>query len=460
MVRLRQRSAYEPTTNISGFAYNGTRAIASYSWNLGSSNGGAQCVEDSPLYARPTPHLKSKRNVMPPLNAVRMSKVSHKVPPGTWTYTAYEYPYVYRLTGGALGIACLAQSTLPKPDLRPYKSELELPLVQVSTKEASYLYQRALSKASSAEYDFGVTVGEVAETAAFLAKPLGGIAKLSTAAFAGVRAVYANGPYVCLQIARNATARERRRLIATTKKHPLDTSLRIVDESANHWLAYKFGVMPLLDDIAKGIDFRENNLARLLGIKQARVKGMDIGSNLIQKVTNLAFGYIWYDVHVFKRVEDRHYCGLYFLDKITSPLVNFMEGVGFAPWQLPSLAYELIPLSFVVDRFIDIKSFVRGNIGSLSKDIKGIYCTHKVTTHYSYEVSNLRWYSINGQKVDLDRPLQPSSALMEQTARVVNPDRPTFPVVNPNWQKQLIADATNLSLIWGRLRTHVGRLLT
>lgn len=456
MLRLRQ------TENISnraiiGAAVNTTNGVVVKTYlTTAKAEGFSQYVEDQ--YER-IPFLKA-RNIVPKMNAVRMSKLSFLPPEARDVrYSAFVYPYRYTLSGYNLGMAPLTNGMLG--DLRPPTAPS---FITIDTRMISYLLQRAYSKMSSAEYDFGVTVGEVAETAAFLAGPLTRIASLSSAALAGVGSILTDpntwkGAKTYIRIAKNATSRQTKRLLATTKKHPTKAGVRIIDESANHWLAYKFGVLPLIDDVGKALDFRQNNVSRLTGLQLVRVKGPKTDITTSAQLRNLAFGYFVYDVFAVKRIEDRDYCGLYFRDKCNAPLLNFMEKLGFAPWQLPSLAYELIPLSFVVDRFIDIKSFVRGNIGSLTKTTLGSYHSRKVTTAYSCDVHNVRFGgSSPTYSCQVSQPTK-GGAIYQQLARVINPDRPLFPVINPRWHEQLTADATNLSLIWGRLSTHVGKFL-
>lgn len=390
---------------------------------------------------------------VPPLNNVSMSKVELHKPSkqAVVTYVAEDASARYSLQGENLA-ACLCGRSYSDPFRPPYAAQF----ITVDGKVASYLYQRALSKASSAQFDFGVTVGEIAETAAFLAAPLAKLISLSNAAFRGIQAIRTHGSSVVLRTSKKASKRHIRRIMESTVAHPIDSSLRVVDESANHWLAYKFGVLPILDDIAKAQKFREENIQRLLGVQKVRIKGY----NSDQTESRLDKSSVWYqfgfDSYRVKRVEDRHHFGLYFRNRVTAPLATFMEQLGFAPWSPFTLAYELIPLSFVVDRFIDIKSFVRGNLGGLSKTILGYYCTRKISTTYSGSIQNLKF----GYPVKIACKTNTAlhcRATVQQIARTVNVDRPLFPVINPYLEQQLIADATNMSLIWGRLRTFVGK---
>lgn len=395
------------------------------------------------------------REVVPPLKEVQMSKVEF---PLTKELVRYErMNATEQIVAEGPNAALVPFSWCINQALKPPNT---LSFVQVDSAVYGYLLQRAYSRMSTAEFDFGVTIGEVAETAAFLAKPLAGIVALSKFAFAGFSAIKTHGVKTYGRVAKNVTKRELDRIKRTTFKHPLDSSLRILDESANHWLAYKFGVLPLVDDVAKVMEFKENNIQRLTGLRVARVRGKLTDTTNGELVNDAYFYGQWYlSWMLTARKTDQHHCGLYFRNKVTAPVVNFIENLGFAPWQLPSLAYELIPLSFVVDRFIDIKSFVRGNIGGLTKETFGSFCTRKVTTTYASSVN----------KICLGAPSMPltptnckdlrSSMTYEQMARAVNQSRPNFPVVNPYWRDQLIADATNLSLIWGRLRTNVGKIL-
>lgn len=394
---------------------------------------------------------------VPPINDVLMSKVSYVSPKGRTfvTYAAKFAGYHVNAYGANMGMYHLQQPALTSA----YKPPSTLAFTSVDPKVASYLLQRAYSKMSTAQYDFGVTIGEIAETAAFLAKPLQGIVRLSAKAFKGISNVYVDGTKVAVRVAKGVSHKQLMRIYRTTKAHPFDSSLRIVDESANHWLAYKFGVLPMIDDIDKAQLFSDKNVERLLGLRLSRAGGPKTDVTSLVSGVNYRYGDFRYNGSLLRRIIDQHSCGLYWRDKVDAPLLNFVENLGFAPWQLPSLAWELIPLSFVVDRFIDIKSFVRGNIGSLSKQTLGHWCTHKITTVYASNVTNVRYGGDSDAfTLKVSKELT-GTALSEQMARVAYISRPNFPVINPYWQQQLIADATNLSLIWGRLRTHVGKLL-
>lgn len=398
-----------------------------------------------------------KARSVPLLQNVQMSKINFSTTPGN-TLVNYEFKSNPLATLKASGVNA-GYIPLSYCVQTAYKPPNAVSFIQVDSRWAGYLLQRAYSKMSSPQYNMGVTVGEVAETAAMLAGPLRSIAKLSAAAFAGISHLYNKQGLVAFKIAKTAKRWQIKRLLATSREHPIHTSLRIVDESANHWLAYKFGVLPFVEDVGNIIDFKEKSVTQLTGLQTARVKGPAFDETFREQAENaLFYTGSWYMSYLLiKRSIDRHYCGLYFRNKINAPIVNFLENVGFAPWQLPSLAYELVPLSFVVDRFIDIKSFVRGNIGDLAKETYGNFVTRKVSTVYSSSVHRICWGSTSAAyELKASKPLS-ASATYDQMARVVNVQRPNFPVVNPIWREQLTADVTNLSLIWGRLRSHVGK---
>lgn len=396
-----------------------------------------------------------KRDVVPPLSEVKMSKVIY---PFTKELVRYEHVSdTMRIQVEGPNAALVPFTYGINPAAKPPGT---IGFTQVDPAVYGYLLQRAYSRMNTAEFDFGVTIGEVAETAAFLAKPLSGIVKLSKFAFAGFSEIRSHGVKTYGRVARDVTKRELDRIKRTTFEHPLDSSLRILDESANHWLAYKFGVLPLVDDIDKAMEFKENNIQRLTGLRIARVRGKLTDTTVGELTKDSYFTGQWYlSWMLTARTTDQHHCGLYFRNKITAPIVNFIENLGFAPWQLPSLAWELIPLSFVVDRFIDIKSFIRGNIGGLTKETYGSFCTRKVTTTYASAVNKICLGSPSTPLTPLNFKELRSTMSYEQMARAINLERPHFPVVNPYWQDQLLADATNLSLIWGRLRTNVRKIM-
>lgn len=401
------------------------------------------------------PHQKiSMHRNVPPLNPVQMSKISKPGCEDVVKYVAENASAKYSLSGDNLASALVSRSSVD--EFQPYRSN---DFTTVRTDVASYLYQRALSRASTAEYDFGPLVGEIAETAALLASPLRAFNKLSTKVFDGVTFLskhrIGEHPRVVFRVAKNASRKAKETLYDASVKHPFNTSLRIADESANHWLAYKFGVCPILDDISKIQQFYEKNVRALMGVRCVRLNGWKTN----ETKSRLDKGTIWYNfsstLFRVRREEDRHSFGLYFKNNAATPFANFMESLGFSQFAVPVLAYELLPLSFVVDRFIDIKSFIRGNLGGLNKQFLGYYCSRKVTVNWSFACHDLKY----GYPVKV--PCTASKALLanatsQRLARVVNLDRPNFPVINPYWRQQLEADATNLSLIWGRLRNLVG----
>lgn len=465
MDRLRQmdsvqKAAIKITKYLSFNKYWSDKTATSLPCSNIKTNGLKQSVLEHNFVPRPARGLlglkpvkwRQNREVVPILNEVQMSKLTF---PSTEHLVHYKYTdprVVLKAEGPNAGLIPLS---LSGPNV---KVPTDVGFTQVNTKVYSYLLQKAYSRMSSAEFDFGVTVGEVAETAAFLAAPLYRLAALSSAAFAGLGMIRSQGLITVARIAHDVSRSQVRRLMHVTREHPLDSSLRILDESANHWLAYKFGVLPVIDDVAKVMEFKENNIRRLTGLQVARVRSKVIDDTVVDLAKDVPFTPSWWiSYFATARTLDQYHLGLYFRNRITAPIVNFVENLGFAPWQLPSLAWELIPLSFVVDRFIDVKSFVRGNIGSLTKETYGSFCTRKIETTYSATVHKLCYASPYW-------PLVPDSGMSsvvkyEQMARAVNLSRPNFPVINPRWRDELTADATNLSLIWGRLRTFVSKAL-
>lgn len=461
MIRLRQMADYEEIPIKATKYWSYYKYWRDLTKNVPFSgamrtNGKAQTVLEPDFVRRtmPTSLFARYSSTVPFLNPVQMSKVTY---PPTTSRDLVHYSYQDAVTQiTALGPnAALVPLTYSGPNVKVPNT---VELTEVNLKMASYLLQKAYSRMSTAEFDFGVTVGEVAETAAMLALPLGGIAKLTRFAFAGFDAIATQGLTTYGRIARNVSSRELRRLKGITLEHPLRSSLRIVDESANHWLAYKFGVLPFIEDVNKVLDFKGGNVAAQTGLRCARVASKVTDTTVSDLVNDSPFSTAWWiSYFATARKTDQHHCGLYFRNKINAPLVNFMESIGFAPWQLPSLTWELIPLSFVVDRFIDVKSFVRGNIGGLSKETFGSFCTRKIDTTYAVAVHKIATASPSF-KLSATKPLR-AQMKYEQMARAVNLTRPKFPVVNPHWQQQLTADATNLALIWGRLRNLIRKSL-
>lgn len=457
--RIRQRdSLFSGTISF-------TTKAKTYPWQQLSSctlpivGGTCQKVEDYYVKRK----FRPSKDGVPPMNDVIMSKISFDVPQKGPMLCVYENSdYIWRAEGQSVAAAPFTNGM--SAEFTPPTNSSMLNTTQVQSQVASYLLQRAYSKMSTPERNMGVSLGEIAETASMLAKPLSGIVKLSSKAFAGCKGLYSDGTRAMIKVAKNATSRQLRVLKKSTIQHPTNSSLRILDETANHWLAYKFGVCPLIEDVAGYLKMVEDEISPTFGLKLAKVKGYttDITSSVMMNnmaVFSQAYDQLIYNNFAVKRTIDYHTCGLYWRNRVTSPLVNFLEQTGLAHFQFPALVYELIPLSFVVDRFIDIKSFVRGNLGS-TEDLKetfGNYVSRKVTTVWSNSIQDIRLSSAGRPLAKVNQRLS-SSATLSMVARSINNERPKFPVVNPYWQQQLQADMTNMSLIWGRLRTFVGKI--
>lgn len=337
----------------------------------------------------------------------------------------------------------------------PYDPTRTLTEATRDTRWESYAYQKVLSKINSAEINLGMPLGELAETVHMLASPLKSIVKLSRKYIhSRIRKVgFGNTAYTVVEKRplSKTISRDYRKMMEATKAHPVNAGLRIVDESADYWLGYKFGVLPLLDTIGEVFKLQQEGVDPITGIHPARVR-LTASDKTYTQQSKVSVGNL--DMVIFDHVRDilEYSCGAYYRANIGSPLVSYMGALGVAPWQWSGLAYELIPLSFVVDRFIDIKSFIYGNMPNPYREVLGVYTTTKRTVISTSTMVNLSWRSI----VPIKQEIKPVRTTAEQMIRCISPERPLFPVVNPRWRENLTLDATNLALIWGRLRGIVG----
>ena len=151
------------------------RTTVYYNYNV-EDRGASQIVTDV------FPHGQADvlaRLEVPPVNPFYARKIEHVKPTcENISYVAEDSNARYSL----IGVPFVSDAIN-----RSYADQFALPynLSELFVEEnvASYLYQRALAKTSQAEYDFGITLGEIAETASFLAAPLSKLVSYQTMLF-------------------------------------------------------------------------------------------------------------------------------------------------------------------------------------------------------------------------------------------------------------------------------------
>lgn len=173
------------------------------------------------------------------------------------------------------------------------------------------------------------------------------------------------------------------------------------------WLAYGFGIRPLVDDtqgIARSIsDYfsRSNAGIRESGIaKEEWISGEKYGPN-----TGCSGANLYHDVRHVHELSSRIYCGGV-LDVESAEDYGIMEHLGFSSKKLIPTFWELVPYSWVVDYFVNVGTFLDNTFWVLPGSMRysghsRIYKRTSIVTSYFKPVSSD--YIIVHQKAGLSR---------------------------------------------------------
>lgn len=188
---------------------------------------------------------------------------------------------------------------------------------------STHLYEQALVESTQASSEVGVMIGEIEETAQMLINPINALAKI-------------------LNGLRNFGVHKRR-----SRKH-------FATYLTDFWLVNRFGILPSLADIMSLCDSIRHKAVR----EWSPIMKKGKARRTVSRTDQGAFGNL-YGYPVLTR------------NKITTTLVhracvyyqrNYMEEgwqkYGVSLFQWPGVAWELIPLSFMVDRVIGIGNWL------------------------------------------------------------------------------------------------------
>ncbi len=230
----------------------------------------------------------------------------------------------------------------------------------MSTQLEADAKQICLAKVDKTPYEFLEDLGEIGETIRFLKNPIKGIADLAD--------VY-------------------RRKVKRIKRQQLKDEAKAL---ANLWNQYRFAFLPLVRSLVDAIAVAEgwNDITRApRRSAHARTsdQSSDQSSPLLQTGGRYYFQWSKEDI----REEQVHASILY---EVTNPVADWRFKLGLRSKDIPRVAWELIPLSFMVDRLYDVRSMIAGAL-NLADPTVAILAGAVTTREYSEQKISLiaRW---------------------------------------------------------------------
>lgn len=288
-----------------------------------------------------------------------------------------------------------------------------------SGSKSDFISQKTLAKLSTADFDAGTNLGELRETLAMLRSPLKGI---------------------------------REFLVKSGKRSGESKKVflaRLADSTSSTWLEYRYGIRPLIsavEDLLKLYreGFTDVNLNKLYR-KKSRYKSS------IGDVTNtrLSFSSWVGDRVTVSKAEESYNAGIFYR---YTRLPTAYEHLGLDWASLPSIAWELLLLSFVWDWFFGIGNWIASLRAEYGRAIAGAYVSHKVvhTTETSlipeslYVSGQPSWRPLNTYSNKLYTKIE----LLDR--RAVSLTGFSLPAYNPN-SLGFLRQLDSLSLLWQRL---------
>lgn len=262
----------------------------------------------------------------------------------------------------------------------------------------TFVINRALAKACKPSTELGVMIGELRESISGLINPFSAARKSLLKIFSGLH-----------YLPPKKRVREARRILRSV---------------ASTHLEVRVGLMPTWRSVCDLVDlvYRQQRLinGKLLR-ERASFKSVSVQAPVIRSFSLNGFSVY---AQIQERRTDDYYASVgYHLNRG----LTFNEENGLSGEHAPSIAWELVPLSFVVDRFLDVGTFLQTLAFDSARTLNGITVSRKVVLEYEAVVNLVTFWgssiSATGNK---------ASFRYEYLDRKVGLSRPLLPAVNPN----------------------------
>jgi len=230
-----------------------------------------------------------------------------------------------------------------------------------TTRAISIAKFKAIARMDPTPFEFLEDIGEVKETIKFLAQPMKSLRKLAKTASRDAK--------------RLRYARKGRRYNPTTQRGRY--ALDMLGDSSDSWLEFRFAASPLLRSMSDAVSatFYQNNVTKHPKRKIARASQTILRETNSDPVFN-AYPHVFTYRHEYKRKYQVRTGILY---EISNPVEDSRHLLGVRFKDIPETAWALVPLSFMVDRVVDISSAIRGvtNLADPDLTILAAWVTQK-----------------------------------------------------------------------------------
>jgi hypothetical protein len=292
----------------------------------------------------------------------------------------------------------------------------------IDTRRKDIALMKAYAGVTAPDADVGVMLAEASETLRMLTSPLKSILKLA-----------------------NKMVRPRTFKRAGPRLKKYQKAAEYVRDA---WLVTRFGILPTIKDVNDLIKAYHSAFRQELNVMRRSSGGMSQTVTSLTQINPLSGGNMAVGNFYFKSVDE-----LSWTDKTASTVYYnralYRNPLGLSMYDIPSVLWERVPYSFVVDWSLNIGTWLR----RMQPDPGLRYLGNTVSTK---RVGSLTRNVLSGQPIYgyPSSPIIPcdSVAIFEasQMIREVNATIPVLPVWNPGFES-VTHGLDSLSLIWQKM---------
>jgi len=191
---------------------------------------------------------------------------------------------------------------------------------------------RALSNIDTTPYAFGEDLGEIGETLKFLKRPFGSMYDLAAD-------------------------------FRTHAKRGVKGGLSQANAFASAWAEYWWAFKPLVTSVAEASEALSTHLTQRTAIHESArltARGFSRSTNFNQVVDTVELdSNPGITATFFRSYEEETGIHAYILYQVSNPVRDLKHHLGFRIKDFPHTLWQLLPLSFMVDRMIDVSTFVQ-----------------------------------------------------------------------------------------------------
>lgn len=206
--------------------------------------------------------------------------------------------------------------------------------------------------------------------------------------------------------------------------------------AGNYWLEYRMGLMPAIQEfeqirnlILNGVKSHVSGIHRVTSYCTLPPKGVSQQVSWSSGWTDGYYsGYIQGTILYRGEFTDRAGCTVFYRESALSDAEKYRVALGLTAGDIPGHVWETIPLSFVVDRFVDVGTWIKA-----WKPKPGITTLASVTTRKrGLHVQNADVTKVVCQALYVKEMKEPFDYKIERLSRSTSPTRSFVPLLNAN----------------------------